>query len=49
MGPQLSVNLWHIAPTPIQRSTNRLLQIFVPKLEVIGAGPSMPKFPAVAA
>ncbi len=48
MGPQLSANFWHIAAVSNQRSTNRLLQISAPKIEVIGVGPAMPQFLAVA-
>lgn len=49
MGPQLSANLSHIATVPNKRSTNRLLQIAAPNVEVIGVCPSMPRIPAVAA
>ena len=49
MGPQLSANLWHIDTAPNQPSTNRLLQISVPKVEFISVGPFVPQIPALAA
>ena len=49
MAPQLSANLWHITTAPNQRSANPLLQRSIPIVEVIGVGPSMPQYPAVAA